>query len=56
MGDNFDKDLVKEALKEWLDAKFSEFGRWALKSIAAAVFGYVLIFLVSHGFTPLSKG
>lgn len=30
------KRLMKEALKEWLDEKFADFGRWSFMSIAAA--------------------
>ena len=25
------KEAIKEALSEWLDDKFSEFGKWSLK-------------------------
>lgn len=44
-----DKELIKEALKEWLDEKFAQFGKWTLKSLAAAFFGLVIYFAVSHG-------
>lgn len=30
------KRIIKEALKEWLDAKFAAFGKWSLTSLAAA--------------------
>ncbi len=30
------KVLIKEALKEWLDEKFSQFGKWTFYSLAAA--------------------
>ena len=29
------KEIIKEALSEWLDKKFSEFGRWSLMALAA---------------------
>lgn len=44
------KKLIKEAFKEWLDEKFASFGKWTLKSLAAALFGAALVFLVNHGF------
>lgn len=44
-----DKEVIKEAFKEWLDEKYAEFGRWALKSVAAMIFGAVLVYLVNHG-------
>lgn len=33
------KRIVKEAIQEWLDGKFAEFGRWSLMGIAAAALG-----------------
>lgn len=52
-----DKDLQKEALKEalseWLDHKFAQFGKWSLAGLAAMFMaGVVWIFLGSHGYTP----
>jgi hypothetical protein len=44
-----DKELIKEALKEWLDEKFAEFGKWTLRSLAAIVVGIILVYAVSHG-------
>ncbi len=44
------KEAVKDALKEWLDEKFSEFGKWSLRGlIAAAVAGITYLFLISEG-------
>lgn len=45
-----DKELVKEALKEWLDEKFALFGKYTVKGIASAVLGYTLVYLINHGF------
>ena len=44
------KKVMKEALKEWLDEKAAEFGKWTLKWIATAIFGTVLVFLVTNGY------
>jgi hypothetical protein len=44
------KEIVKEAINEWLDAKFAQFGKWSLMSIGAAgiaVIGYY--FFTTHG-------
>ena len=43
------KQIIKEAFKEWLDEKFSEFGKWTLKSLAAIIFGALVVYLVNHG-------
>ena len=34
-----DKDVIKEALKEWLNEKLSDFGWWTLKGIGYIIFG-----------------
>lgn len=45
-----DKRVVKEALKEWLDEKFMEFGKWSLGGIAALVLALIAyMILVTHG-------
>lgn len=43
------KDVVKEALKEWLDEKFLTFGKWSLTGIAAAGLALLAYFLVWSG-------
>ena len=44
------KALVKEAIGEWLDAKYSQFGRWTIHGILAMVLGTVVMYLVTHGY------
>jgi hypothetical protein len=45
-----DKQVVKEALKEWLDEKFMEFGKWTISGIAALVLAAIAyMILVAHG-------
>ncbi len=41
------KSILKEALKEWLNEKFSEFGKWSLGALAAAFFYAVVYFILS---------
>lgn len=31
-----DKELIKEAISEWLDKQFATFGKWTLGGIASA--------------------
>tara|TARA_R110000782_G_scaffold6121_1_gene21045 strand:+ start:1490 stop:1654 length:165 start_codon:yes stop_codon:yes gene_type:complete len=46
------KEAIKEALSEWLDDKFSEFGKWSLKGMFAfALVGLVYLWAASHGWT-----
>lgn len=54
---NIDKDIqkeaVKEALTEWLEAKYATFGKWSMRSIgAAALVVLAYLFLSSHGWKP----
>ena len=45
-----DKEVVKEAIQEWLDKQFAVFGKWALGSIfAAIVAGFAYVWLLSQG-------
>lgn len=41
------KSALKEALKEWLDEKFSAFGKWSLAAIAAAALAALTYFILS---------
>lgn len=36
----FTKEAIKEAIKEWLDERFAAFGRWTVMGIAAASFSW----------------
>lgn len=38
------KEILKEALHEWLDAKFAAFGKWTLMGMAAAAFSGLAYF------------
>lgn len=39
------KEVVKEALKEWLDEKFLSFGKWTAVSILAALLCAAVYFI-----------
>lgn len=41
------KAAMKEALKEWLDGKFSELGVWTFRAFAAALLGAVVFFMLT---------
>lgn len=44
------KELVKEAFKEWLDEKAADFGKWTFKWVGIACLGFMVTFLVTHGY------
>ena len=47
------KEVLKEALKEWMDEKFATFGKWSMGSIAAIFLAIIVYFwLTTHGWTP----
>jgi hypothetical protein len=39
------KDVFKQAMKEWLNDKFTEFGKWSFAAIAAAGFSALFYFI-----------
>lgn len=48
--DNAKKELIKEAISEWLDKQFATFGKWSFGAIASgilAALGYWI--LTSNG-------
>lgn len=40
------KRIIKEALKEWLNEKFTEFGKWTLAAFGAALFVAMTYFVL----------
>lgn len=47
------KQIIKEAIREWLDEQFATFGRWSFLGIAAMGFaGIVYVFFISEGWIP----
>lgn len=41
------KAAMKDALREWLDDKFSELGKWSLRAMLAAVLAALTFFILS---------
>jgi hypothetical protein len=46
MSDSEFKRIVKEAIREWLDAQFAAFGKWSAIGIASATLGLIAYFLL----------
>ena len=46
-----DKEAIKEALSEWLDKQWAEFGKWTFKGLLLMAFaGCVYLGLISQGY------
>lgn len=41
--------IVKEALQEWLDAKFAQFGKWSAWSLLAVALAAAVGWALRHG-------
>jgi hypothetical protein len=47
------KRLLKEAIDEWLDKKFAQFGLVSFRFVAALIFGALVYYaLTTKGWTP----
>lgn len=45
------KEVVKQAIQEWLDGQFAKFGKYSLGACIAFAFAVLLYFwLTAHGF------
>lgn len=40
------KAALKAAIKEWLDEKFAEFGRWSMGAVVAAALAALTLFIL----------
>lgn len=50
MAEEDQKRVIKEALKEWMDDKFAQFGKWSAAGLAAlALAALVVLILWSQG-------
>ena len=44
------KEAIKEAIREWLNDQFAEFGKWTLRSLLAlALGGIVYVIMIGQG-------
>jgi hypothetical protein len=45
------KEVVKQAIQEWLDGQFARFGRYSLVAVVSALMAAVFyLYLAAHGF------
>ncbi|MDE2467973.1 MAG: hypothetical protein KGL35_04340 [Bradyrhizobium sp.] len=43
------KQILREALKEWLEEKYASVGKWTLRGIGALMLYALVMYLTSHG-------
>lgn len=48
------KSVMKDAMREWLDEKYAQWGKWSMHSVLASVLAWLLymIFVVKTGSSP----
>jgi hypothetical protein len=44
--------LIGSAIDSWMEKKWAAFGKWTARGVAAAAFGYLVLFLATHGSNP----
>jgi hypothetical protein len=42
------KTAIREVLREWLDDRIRDVGKWSLRGMALLVFGALLYFILTH--------
>lgn len=51
MTDKDQKQIMKEAIKEWMDERYADIGRWAVKTLViAAVTSFLCWYIQVRGF------
>jgi hypothetical protein len=45
--DRHNKEILKEAINEWLDKKYQQFGKWSLSSLLAIAFGAFIYWILT---------
>jgi len=49
VNDEEQKKIIKEAINEWLDTKYTAFGKWTFHGLLAMSLGALVYFLAVHG-------
>ena len=45
------KTVMKQALKEWMDERYAEIGRWAVRTLlVAAVMSFIVWYVQARGY------
>lgn len=47
MTDRDEKEVTKQAIKEWMDEQYAAFGRWTMKTLAIAALTSFIFWWVS---------
>ena len=49
------KNLMKQAIKEWLDERYIDVGKWTLRGIVAAILVLIAYGIVASNMVPWGK-
>lgn len=52
MSEQEQKAIIKEAIKEWMDERLAQAGKWVLQRIAIAAFGFGMYIVYSKFYKP----
>lgn len=51
MTDRDEKEVMKEAIKEWMDAQYAEVGKWFIKTLlVAGVTSFLFWYIAMRGY------
>lgn len=51
LNSNDQKELIKQAIKEWMDEKYAEIGRWTVRVVlTSALSGLLFWYIQTKGF------
>lgn len=51
MSDNEQKDIIKQAIKEWMDERYAEIGHWTIRIlVTTALAGLFWAYVQARGF------
>lgn len=42
------KEAIREVIKEWMDERFRQVGKWTARGITVAAFGALVYFILTH--------
>lgn len=47
------KNALKEAIKEWLDEKYAQFGKWTIRALIASLLSSIITIIIYSNWIKL---